>query len=104
MARGGGVGPDSLVLSWGEPCNAASVPSQDYAVYQGSMGEWTSLASLTCSTAHAGSWLTESQEDALFWLVVPQNSANEGSYGQSSFGERAPAALPCKPQAIGACP
>jgi hypothetical protein len=68
------------------------------------MGEWADLTSLTCSTGHADSWLVESQADALFWLVVPQNSANEGSYGQASFGERTPAAVPCKPQAVGGCP
>jgi hypothetical protein len=103
-AAGNGVAADSLILSWGLPCNAASVPNQDYAVYRGSLGDWTNLTNITCTTGRARSWLTETEDVNLFWLVVPQNSANEGSYGQSSFGERAAAAAPCKPQAVGSCP
>jgi hypothetical protein len=73
-------------------------------VYQGTIGEWNNLTSLSCSTGNAQSFLTETTEDNLFWLVVPQNSANEGSYGQTTQGERLPATLPCKPQAISTCP
>jgi len=102
--QGGGVDAGSLSMTWGLPCNAGSVPNQDYAVYQGPLGDWTNLSILTCSTGHDTSALIESVPANMFWLVVPQNSANEGSYGQSSFGERAPAAVPCKPQAIATCP
>ena len=40
----------------------------------------------------------------IFWLIVPQNSSNEGSYGWSSTDERLPALVPCKPQAMEVCP
>jgi hypothetical protein len=102
--EGGGVDQGSVSLSWGEPCNAASVPGQDFGVYYGSLGDWSNLSILTCSTGYGTSWLIESLPMDSFWLVVPQNSGNEGSYGRSSFGERSPAAVACKPQAIGGCP
>lgn len=101
--HGGGVTPGSVVLTWDLACNDATVPGQDYAVYQGSMGRWTDLTSLTCTTGRRTSWLIDNPPANAFWVVVPQNSANEGSYGQSSMGERPPALSACKPQAIGAC-
>lgn len=102
--EGGGVNEGAMALSWGEPCNAASVPGQDFGVYYGSLGDWSNLSILTCSTRYGTSWLIESLPMDSFWLVVPQSSGNEGSYGRSSFGERLPAAAACKPQAIGGCP
>jgi len=98
-----GVSPGSVVLSWGVPCNDATVPNQDYAIYQGTLGSWSTLTSLTCSTGHANSWVVNAPGANRFWLVVPQTSSSEGSYGLSSFGERPQAASPCRPQAIGAC-
>jgi hypothetical protein len=102
-AQGGGVTPGSLVLSWGAPCNDAAVPNQDYAVYQGTLGAWTTLTSLTCTTGGSRSWLIDAAGPNLFWLVVPQTAASEGSYGVSSFGERPQASSYCRPQSIGAC-
>ena len=102
-AHGAGVSPGSLLLTWDPPCNDATVPNQDYAVYQGTIGQWTSFASVTCTTGHERSWLLENPPAGLFWLVVPQNSANEGSYGQATSGDRPPAASPCKPQEVGPC-
>jgi hypothetical protein len=101
--HGGGLGPGSLVLTWDPPCNDATVPNQDFAVYQGAIGNWSSLASVTCTTGRARSWLIDSPPPGQFWEVVPENSVNEGSYGQSSMGERPPALSPCRPQAVGAC-
>ena len=101
--HGGGVNPGSVVLTWDPPCNDAQVPGQDYAVYRGTMGSWTNLTNLTCTTGRQRQWLIESPPANSFWIVVPQTSANEGSYGRSSMGERPPAFSACKPQAIGAC-
>lgn len=102
-AQGGGVAPGSVVLSWGPPCNDAAVPDQDFAIYQGTFGDWDSLTSLTCTTGGTRSWVVDEPGPNLFWLVVPQTSANEGSYGISSLGERPPAAIACRPQSIGTC-
>jgi hypothetical protein len=101
--HGGGVNPGSVVLTWDLPCNDPTVPNQDYAVYQGSVGDWDGLTSLTCTTGRARTWLVEAPSANSFWVVVPQNSANEGSYGQSTACERPPALAACKPQAIGVC-
>ena len=101
--HGGGVNPGSVVLTWDLPCNDAQVPGQDYAVYRGVMGNWADLTSLTCTTGRRTEWLIENPPVDSFWVVVPQNSANEGSYGQGSMGERPQALSACKPQAIAVC-
>jgi hypothetical protein len=101
--HGGGVSPGSVVLTWGPACNDAAVPGQDYAVYRGTIGRWTDLTGLTCTTGRRTTWLIENPPADSFWVVVPQTSSSEGSYGQSSMGERSPALSACKPQAIGAC-
>jgi hypothetical protein len=101
--HGGGVDPGSVLLTWDRPCNDAAVPDQDYAVYQGRIGNWNGLTSLTCTTGRSRAWLIENPPINSFWIVVPQSPANEGSYGQSSAGERSPALAACKPQSIGPC-
>ena len=79
-----GVSPGSVVLSWGVPCNDATVPNQDYAIYQGTLGSWSTLTSITCSTGNANSWVINTPGANRFWLVVPRTSSSEGSYGRSS--------------------
>lgn len=104
-AAGTGVDDDSILLSWGVPCNDGTVPDQDYAVYQGTFADFTSYVSLTCSTGRDRSFLIESPPDQSYWIIVPATSAVEGSYGLTSSNlERPPAALPCKSQGIGPCP
>ena len=102
--HGGGVNPGSVVLAWGAPCNDVEVPDQDFAVYQGTFGAWFDPTLVTCTTGRSSSWLLENPPSGSFWLVVPQNSANEGSYGRSTAGERPPAVSACKPQSVGVCP
>ena len=99
--HGGPLSPGSVQLSWDPPCNDATVPDQDYAVYQGSFGSWSEYVSLTCTTGKTRSWLVESPSPESFWLVVPQTSVSEGSYGRSASGDRPPAAIACRPQAVG---
>jgi hypothetical protein len=101
--NGGGVAAGSVALSWDLPCNDAEVPGQDFAIYQGTIGSWSGLQSLTCTTGRATTWLVEGPPANAFWLVVPQTSSNEGSYGRTSSGERAPAATACRQQAFATC-
>lgn len=103
-ASGGPVGAGSLMLQWGAPCNDATTPSQDFAVYQGAVGDYANYGSLTCTTGRNTSYLAIGAPDNSFYLVVPRTSANEGSYGLTSGGaERTAAAAPCQPQSVGAC-
>ena len=102
---GGAVGSDSLTVQWGTPCNDATTPGQDFAVYQGAIGDFADYDSLTCTTDHDTSYVIANTPANSFYLVVPSTSANEGSYGRNSAGTERPAAtLACKPQSIGACP
>lgn len=107
MVRGSGgpIGPAGIVLQWDAPCNGATTPEQDYAVYRGDIGDYSSHAGLTCSTGRATTYLTDGAADDSYFLVVPATSAAEGSYGLDGTGvERVPAVLACKPQSAGACP
>jgi hypothetical protein len=107
MIRGAGgpVGAGGLLLQWGAPCNDATTPRQDFAVYRGAVGDYTSYSSVTCSTGRDTSYLAVDAPEGSFFLVVPRTSANEGSYGLTGAGaERPAAAAPCRPQSVGACP
>jgi hypothetical protein len=103
-ASGSDISATGLGLDWGLPCNDAAVPDQDFAIYMGSLSDFTSYSSVTCSTTGAMSVQVTSAPEDSFWLVVPQTSVREGSYGLASSGERLPAALACRTQNIAACP
>jgi hypothetical protein len=103
--QGGGVGSGGLLLEWDPPCNAAEVPDQDFAVYRGTIGSFTTPSSLSCSTAGANAYLAATTPSNSFFLVVPQTATDEGSYGVTSWGaERPPAAAACHAQTLGDCP
>jgi hypothetical protein len=107
MVRGSGgpIGAAGLVMQWDAPCNSGTTPEQDFAIYRGDIGDYTSHASLACSTGRARTYMTDNAADNSFFLVVPSTSAAEGSYGlDSTGGERVPASLACKPQDVGTCP
>jgi hypothetical protein len=104
-ASGGSVGAGSLILQWGTPCNDATTPSQDFAIYRGAVGDYANYNSVACTTGRTTNYLAVGAPDDSFYLVVPRTSANEGSYGLTSGGaERPVAAAPCQPQSVGACP
>jgi hypothetical protein len=99
-------GSGDLLLRWGPSCVAGV---DDYAVYQGSLGDFEAHAPITCSTAGVRSLTLPPPTGAVFWLVVPVDPEGgaEGSYGTASDGsERPPSATPCFPQSIGGetCP
>jgi len=91
-----------LLLSWDASC----LPTDgDFAVYAGSLGDFTSHLPVTCSTAGVpGLSLPVAPADT-YYLVVPQNSFTEGSYGTNSSGIERPASSDaCLLQAVGSCP
>jgi hypothetical protein len=93
-----------LVLDWGESCRASDV---DYAVYAGTLGDFTSHIPLTCSTSGATT-ATVSPLDVpgnTYFLVVPTDLLTDGSFGQDSRGiERQAGSVACRPHAVLACP
>jgi hypothetical protein len=102
---GGAVGSGSLLFEWGAPCNDATTPGQDFAVYRGDVGDYSQYTSVTCTTGRDTSYLALDAPDDSFYLVVPRTSANEGSYGLTGdLQERPPAAAACQPQGVGGCP
>jgi len=95
--------PGNLTLSWGTSCSAAA---QDYGIYEGVLGLWSSHAAVDCSDA--GGDRTEEITPGLgdhYYLVVPNSASKEGSYGRTGSGTERPAGNPaCRPaQAVAPC-
>jgi hypothetical protein len=81
-ARGACPGIDALRLSWGAPCNDATVPGQDYALYEGTIaGAFDDAASLACGTGKARTHALVTPVDSRFYQVAPLTSVAEGSLG-----------------------
>jgi hypothetical protein len=93
--------PTDLALSWNPSCSSNDV---DYAVYEGTIGDFTSHQSVLCSTGGATSATVTAGAGATYYLVVPLNGFREGSYGVASDGTpHVQGANPCLPQTAGAC-
>lgn len=96
-AAGGG-----LTLQWGASCLAGDT---DYAIYSGSMTDFRSYAPLLCTTGGATTATLTPAAGSEFYLVVPRNASQEGSYGFDGNGAERPAsATSCLVQALAACP
>jgi hypothetical protein len=93
---------DEIALTWGESC----VPSDiDYAIYAGTLGSFTSHGPVLCSTGGATTLTFAPLGGSRYYLVVPTNGAEEGSYGTDSSGaERPQVAGACLDQVAAACP
>jgi hypothetical protein len=90
-----------VVLSWGPSCAAAD---PDYAVYGGTIGDFAGHEPISCSTSGSTTWTLPAADPTSFYLVVPRDASNEGSYGLDSDGlERSPSALACAAQSLGSC-
>ena len=91
-----------LELSWRASCLAGD---DDYAVYEGTVGDFTSYEPTTCTTDGETTLTLGLPQASVFYLVVPHNGVGEGSYGSGAGGaERASSGSACFPQEIGACP
>ena len=93
-----------LVLSWTPSCLPGA---ESYGIYEGHIGEWSSHVPIDC--ADAGADLEEQISPAggdRYYLIVPHNVDDDGSYGADSNGsERAPATPSCRQrQRIEPCP
>jgi hypothetical protein len=96
------VTPGNIALSWSASTSAGA---EDYGVYEGRIGTWYSHASLTCSTGGALSADVTPGTGNRYYLVVPNNLNDEGSYGRRSSGvERPQGSSPCRALRAFGCP
>jgi len=94
--------PPNIIFRWGPSCRAAD---ERYAVYEGTLGNFTSHVPLSTCTVFATSISRTPGAGDRYYLVVPSEGTVEGSYGVDSNGtERASSASACHPQSVEVCP
>ena len=80
--------PADITLSWAASC---SVGAEDYGIYEGNIGTWYDHTAFDCNDA--APFLTETIAPSAgnrYYLVVPFNPNDEGSYGTDSSGAEKP--------------
>lgn len=89
-----------IALDWdGAAC------AMDYVIYAGTLGDFSSHAPLSCTTAGATTAAIDPDAGDQYFIVVSRNATNEGSHGLDGAGsERVAAWSTCLPQALGGCP
>lgn len=92
-----------LGLSWGASCVATD---NDFAVYQGQLGDFQSHVPVQCSTGGATAATIPMAAGNVYLLVVPNDGYYEGRYGSASSGaEIAAGPTRCYPAAASrGCP
>jgi hypothetical protein len=94
----------SITVSWSTSCSQGA---DDYEIYEGSIGVWYSHTSKVCTdTGHDLKETFAPAAGSDYYLVVPRDAVEEGSYGTNSGGvERPVGAAQCvTPQIITPCP
>ena len=98
LDRGAG---GTLLLSWGASCSATDT---NYSVYEGTLGSFYNHLPKTCATGGTTATISPAVGNT-YYLVVPRDNVNEGSYGLDSEGNpRPPAIATCRPPATASCP
>ena len=88
---------NQVQLSWNASCSAND---NDYGVYAGTLGQWSSHSRVVCTTGGSTATTLVPGAGNRYFLVVP-HGLFEGSYGKNSAGlERAPASDACADQAV----
>jgi hypothetical protein len=87
------VAGGQLMLTWDESC---STSDDDYEIYHGFMGAYYSHFSKLCSTGGATTATFSPDMFDRYYLVVPRDGTQEGSYGRDSARDE-------RPQGGGAC-
>ncbi len=89
-----------ITLTWDPSC----IPGDgDYEIYEGILGSFTGHVPQFCSTSGATTSTLTPSAGGTYYLVVPNNGAREGSYGDSTGGPRPQSAAACLTQEVGAC-
>src|SRR5262249_10948631 len=92
----------AVILQWGASCFASDT---DYEIYEGALGSFSSHTPALCSAGGSLTATITPISGDRYFLVVPSNGTNEGSYGlQSGGGERPQGASACLSRIIGSCP
>jgi hypothetical protein len=90
----------AIALTWGASCLSSD---SSYEIYEGTLGDFASHTQRECQIDGTSAEIVPS-EGSRYYLVVPRNGANEGSYGVDSDGTpRPPDPTPCLPQDVAAC-
>ena len=90
-----------LVLTWSDSCSATD---SNYEIYHGFMGAYYSHFSKNCETDATTTTFAPDIFDR-YYLVVPTDGIQEGSYGRDSNGvERPQGGNACHSQQTVTCP
>jgi len=72
--------PGNIDVNWTPSCSAGA---EDYGIYQGRIGNWTSHRQMTCTDpSPAFTEVVTPQNADSYYMVVPHNYSEEGSYGR----------------------
>jgi glucose/arabinose dehydrogenase len=95
--------PGNLELDWDASCASGD---NDYIVYEGTLGIYYDHEPVICTTGGVTAAVVAQPEGPAYYLVVPRNADNEGSYGARFTGWPRPASTAaCLPQfALPVCP
>ncbi len=92
---------DQIELAWGASC---APTDDDFAVYEGSLGDFSSHTPLLCSSGATTAATLSPGGGNTYYLVAPRNAIAEGSHGLDGNGtERSVGEAACLPQVLGAC-
>lgn len=89
---------DWVELIWSAPAGCGH--PEDYAIYEGELGNWSSHAPVVCTDElDSGEERVLASQGDRYYLVVPLASETEGSYGLDSSGEERPPSeiVTCRP-------
>ncbi len=90
-----------IALAWEESCSSWDT---NYAIYEGTLGDFTSHRHVTCGTGGSNSATLSPQNEDAYYLVVPLSESREGSYGRGSdVNERVQGAPSCMVQELAVC-
>lgn len=94
-------GESQISLSWGESC---TLDDTDYSVYEGTIGDFSGHAEVTCSTGGTPSHVLQPGGSGTYYLIVPHNGTFEGDYGKAGDGSsRGQGSSACRPMNAQSC-
>ena len=96
------AGGGDLSLSWGSSC---ALTDDDYAVYEGTMDDFTSHVPVTCGTEGGTTAIITPEGGNTYYIIAPFNStAHEGSHGLRSDGSERSSGCPTCRTRVAGCP